>query len=717
MKNTPIFLVFLFLVTSFFLPCLTGCAHRQLPDTAGKQVTNTPASASTPKSPPPSSAAIRRVKETAPSWVVSRKDIRYPYAFYLTGVGVSDKDSTSADEDARMDLLKQIEMEISGEETSFQGETSLQQEAKGIHGQHHSTSLESRVESKIKVKIDTKIAGLTISERWYSEQERRYYSLATLERDTAAGALEGEIISSLETIHNLYSSGLGQENNRELVKALDSYRQANAMADSFHVLLKQRSIIRKDKSDLKSQELEARIQDGEKSLADSKRRLDNIISNIRIFPVDGNNQKGFAGSPLARDLAVKVLFEGQEGDRKNQYPIAGMPVKFAFDSSTGELDAGVITDANGIARSKVYRVDQSKNRVNTISAVVNLEDGGQGSGKKATFTYDLLIADMAREPEAYPWSEGIVKLVEEVIARIYTNATTAGAAASSSSSKVAVLDFSEARSEERLILSRVLESDLRTTLAKVDGFVVIDEEGSPDKARDRDLREKARALKADYYLSGVYWLYDQGLRINAKLVDTDDGTLVSTARIIIARDSIDSADLKSLDSKSGHSQNQDTAPAYDLTLDKVYFSEEEERKFSIDLWTDRSDYKTGDSLTLYVKSDRDCYLSLLDIGTSGKLTVIFPNPLQKDNFIRGGRTYSIPSPEFGGVNITVSGPAGIERIKAIASIEPFALVDPAAFCSLEKENTRGLRDLSIGMQNLSSLTWVQDFTEIRIHEN
>lgn len=216
----------------------------------------------------------------------------------------------------------------------------------------------------------------------------------------------------------------------------------------------------------------------------------------------------------------------------------------------------------------------------------------------------------------------------------------------------------------------------------------------------------------------MYWLYDQGLRINAKLVDTDDGTLVSTAKIIIARNSIDSADLKSLDSKGSQSQDHDIAPAYDLTLDKVYFSEEEERKFSIDLWTDRSDYTIGDPLTIYVKSDRDCYLSLLDIGTSGKMTVIFPNPLHKDNFIRGGITYSIPSPEFGGFSINVSGQAGIERIKAIASIEPFSLVDPAeAFRSLGKENTRGLRDLSIGMKNLSSLTWVQDFTEIRIHEN
>lgn len=108
----------------------------------------------------------------------------------------------------------------------------------------------------------------------------------------------------------------------------------------------------------------------------------------------------------------------------------------------------------------------------------------------------------------------------------------------------------------------------------------------------------------------------------------------------------------------------------------------------------------------------------MDIGTSGKLTVLFPNTLYSNNFIKGGRTYSIPG-DLGRFNIDVLGPVGVERIKAIATLEPFTLVGgkiSQGSYSIEKDNVRGVGGIKKSIENLSSVIWAQDNTEIRIYQ-
>jgi len=40
-------------------------------------------------------------------------------------------------------------------------------------------------------------------------------------------------------------------------------------------------------------------------------------------------------------------------------------------------------------------------------------------------------------------------------------------------------------------------------------------------------------------------------------------------------------------------------------------------------------------------------LTMLDVGPNGDITVIFPNKFHRDNFIRAGVTYQVPSPNYG----------------------------------------------------------------------
>jgi Domain of unknown function (DUF4384) len=84
--------------------------------------------------------------------------------------------------------------------------------------------------------------------------------------------------------------------------------------------------------------------------------------------------------------------------------------------------------------------------------------------------------------------------------------------------------------------------------------------------------------------------------------------------------------------------------------------------------TDKEGYKLGEDVAIEFMSDKDCYLALIDVGTSGKTLVLFPNKWHPDNKIEKGKIYKIPPP---GSNFSfkVMGPAGEEHIKAIASLD------------------------------------------------
>jgi hypothetical protein len=113
--------------------------------------------------------------------------------------------------------------------------------------------------------------------------------------------------------------------------------------------------------------------------------------------------------------------------------------------------------------------------------------------------------------------------------------------------------------------------------------------------------------------------------------------------------------------------------------------------FQIDVWTQEGtssiprdisivakivpiSYRIGDKITFFFRSNRDCYLTLFNLGTSGSITVLFPNRLFQDNFIRANQTYSIPGEGYS-FEYMLSGPVGVERIKAIASTEKVNLAD------------------------------------------
>lgn len=90
---------------------------------------------------------------------------------------------------------------------------------------------------------------------------------------------------------------------------------------------------------------------------------------------------------------------------------------------------------------------------------------------------------------------------------------------------------------------------------------------------------------------------------------------------------------------------------------------------------DRPDatYALGETARLFVNSNEDAYVTVLNIGPSGQVTQLFPNPYQTDNHVVANQPVEIA----GGLSearITVSGAVGKELVKVVASNKPLTVI-------------------------------------------
>jgi hypothetical protein len=95
----------------------------------------------------------------------------------------------------------------------------------------------------------------------------------------------------------------------------------------------------------------------------------------------------------------------------------------------------------------------------------------------------------------------------------------------------------------------------------------------------------------------------------------------------------------------------------------------------VSTWVDRHDltYARGDAVRIFVKTNEDAYVTIINVGPSGKVTQLFPNAFQQSNRVAANRALEVPSGN-GGSRINVSGPVGAELIKVFVSNEPIKII-------------------------------------------
>ncbi|HKE91859.1 MAG TPA: DUF4384 domain-containing protein [Gemmatimonadales bacterium] len=92
----------------------------------------------------------------------------------------------------------------------------------------------------------------------------------------------------------------------------------------------------------------------------------------------------------------------------------------------------------------------------------------------------------------------------------------------------------------------------------------------------------------------------------------------------------------------------------------------------VSVWTDRGDdpYQTGRSARVFVRADRDAYVTIFRVDTDGQIRVLFPHDPWEDNFVRGGREFEVQDTRDDDAFYIDDYP-GVGYIFAVASPDPF----------------------------------------------
>ncbi len=172
---------------------------------------------------------------------------------------------------------------------------------------------------------------------------------------------------------------------------------------------------------------------------------------------------------------------------------------------------------------------------------------------------------------------------------------------------------------------------------------------------DSTAKQAGKLLGVDVLLLGKYTVPEKKrIEMRVSLVDTESGQILAAGMAL----------LKS-DKRLRAARENHLPPPAPQAASKAGSVE----PLKVEVWTEKAEYKPGEKFRVNVKANQDCHLTLIDVGTSGSVNVIFPNHQAPDNTVKANVTYTIPDLSAG-FEFEVSGPAGKEIVRAIASHEP-----------------------------------------------
>ncbi|ADV67488.1 DUF4384 domain-containing protein [Deinococcus maricopensis] len=134
-------------------------------------------------------------------------------------------------------------------------------------------------------------------------------------------------------------------------------------------------------------------------------------------------------------------------------------------------------------------------------------------------------------------------------------------------------------------------------------------------------------------------------------------------------------------------------------------------------------YVAGEHITLNVKTNQDAYVYLFNVDGKGNVDLILPNRFASgENFVRANTTKAFPSQQDK-FTFDIAGPAGVNKVLALASKTKLNLDDIAQFKADQKtgfatvtvSGQTGLAQaLSIVVKPLPSKDWVTDVAQYQI---
>jgi len=113
-------------------------------------------------------------------------------------------------------------------------------------------------------------------------------------------------------------------------------------------------------------------------------------------------------------------------------------------------------------------------------------------------------------------------------------------------------------------------------------------------------------------------------------------------------------------------------------FETIAIPEEGQGELSIDLSVGGADgvFTLGDKLSLSLQTNKDAYVTVVNIGVNGVVTVLYPFGDIKDNLIKANTKTEVSGPGTG-LDLVLTPPAGTDVVRAFASTKKIPLLDPA----------------------------------------
>ena len=117
--------------------------------------------------------------------------------------------------------------------------------------------------------------------------------------------------------------------------------------------------------------------------------------------------------------------------------------------------------------------------------------------------------------------------------------------------------------------------------------------------------------------------------------------------------------------------------AIDALSQKKEVAEDPSAPLNVKVWTDKKEYKTGEKVKVYLKSNKPFFARVVYKDAGGGMVQLLPNPYRSENYFNGGTIYELPTgnDKF---ELEVSPPFGEENIIVYASSSPLGEIDVQA---------------------------------------
>lgn len=144
-----------------------------------------------------------------------------------------------------------------------------------------------------------------------------------------------------------------------------------------------------------------------------------------------------------------------------------------------------------------------------------------------------------------------------------------------------------------------------------------------------------------------------------------------------------------------------------------------DNELRVTLWTERTRYRIGETVTFYFETNRDGYIMLVNAGTSGVVTQLYPNRYSEGHAVKGKLRYSIPRQEDS-YTMNVSGPPGIDLVYALFTLQPIKFAETdfsrtrSIFRSMDDRTGTLTRDINAVVKQTAVQQRARDTLELEI---